>query len=89
METTQKVQTGLRLSPTLIARLKLEAKRNHMSFNGYVENLLDNTTMPRLPKLERKDYLPSREILQLGSTIPAFTQEELDNDPKLVYLLSE
>lgn len=51
METTQKVQTGLRLSPTLIARLKLEAKRNHMSFNGDVENLLDNTTMPRLPKL--------------------------------------
>ena len=60
-----------------------------MSFNGYVETLLDNTTMPRLPKLKRKDYLPSREILQLGSTIPAFTQEELDNDPKLAYLLSE
>lgn len=89
METTQKVQTGLRLSPALISRLKLEARRNHMSFNGYVENLLDNTTMPRLPKLKRKDYAPSEEILQLGRTIPAFTQEELENDPKLAYLLSE
>ena len=89
METTRKVQTGLRLSPALIARLKQEAKKNHKSFNGYVEDVLDTTTMPRLPKLRREDYTPSQEILQLGRTIPPFTQEELDNDPKLAYLLSE
>ncbi len=89
METTRKVQTGLRLSPSLISRLKLEARKNHKSFNGYVEDILDNTTKPRLPKLKREDYLPSQEILQLGHTIPAFTKEELDNDPKLAYLLSE
>lgn len=89
METIQKVQTGLRLSPSLIARLKLEAKKNHMSFNGYVEDILTHTAMPKLPKLKRDDFLPSQDILQLGRTIPSFTQEELDNDPKLAYLLSE
>ena len=89
METTRKVQTGLRLSPILIARLKQEARKNHKSFNGYVEDVLDTTTMPRLPKLKREDYTPSQEILQLGRTIPPFTQEELDNDPKLAYILSE
>ena len=90
MGTTHKIQTGLRLSPSLISRLKIEAKKNNKSFNGYVEDILDNnTTMPTLPKLKREDFIPSQEILQLGSTIPAFTQEELDNDPKLAYLLSE
>jgi len=84
-----KVQTGLRFTPGLIARLKRNAKKNSMSFNKYVENILEKTTAPDFQQLRREDFLPGPEILSLGKTIPDFTREELDNDPKLAYLLSE
>lgn len=87
--TVQKVQTGLRFSPTLIARLKKEAKKNKKSFNGYVEDLLESVSAPAIPKLKREDFAPGKEILSLGETIPAFSEEEIDKDPKLAYLLAE
>ncbi len=87
--TLTKVQTGLRFSPILIARLKREAKKNKKSFNGYVEELLENATTPKMPKLSREEFAPTEEILRLGSTIPSFSQEELDEDPKLAYILSK
>lgn len=87
--TTSKIQTGLRFSPPLILRLKTEARKNKKSFNGYVEDLLESVTAPTFPKLKREDFIPSEEILLLGETIPSFTQKEIDDDPKLAYILSK
>lgn len=84
-----KVQTGLRLSPALISRLKRNAKSKDMSFNGYVEDLLESEVFPSMPKLKREDFQPDEQILRLGKTIPAFTEEEITNDPKLAYILSK
>ena len=88
METT-KVQTGLRFSPALISRLKRNARKSNKSFNKYVEDLLEKSTEPTLQVIKREDFKLSPEILALGKTIPAFTREEIDRDPKLAYLLSE
>ena len=84
-----KVQTGLRFSPALIARLKRGAKQHEMSFNSYVEDLLEKAVKPSFPALRRKDYLPDERLLKLGDTIPAFTAEQLARDPKLAYILSK
>ena len=89
METTTKIQTGLRFPPELIARLKKEARKQKKSFNGYVEEILEKAMAEPLPKLRREDYLPGDTILQLGKTIPAFTREQLEADPKLAYILAE
>jgi len=89
MDSSRRIQTGLRFSPLLIMRLKQAARANHQSFNGYVEGLLDKALNANHPHLDRADFLPTDEILRLGRTIPPFTQEELDNDPKLARLLSE
>ncbi len=90
METqVTKVQTGLRLSPSMIARLKRGARQKDMSFNGYVEDLLEKAITPTMIHLRREDYLPDEKILRLGKTIPAFTKEELARDPKLAYILSK
>ena len=84
-----KVQTGLRFSPALISRLKRNAKNKNMSFNGYVEDLLESAVFPSMPKLKREDFQPDEQILRLGKTIPAFTEDEIANDPKLAYILSK
>lgn len=87
MEITR-VQTGLRFTPSLIARLKGKAKEQKKSFNGYVEDELSKIADAGLPRLSREDYRPSDRILSLGKTIRPFTQEELSADPKLARLLS-
>ena len=89
MDSTRRLQTGLRLKPVLINQLKLRASKNGKSFNGYVEEILHKAVSLNHPHLDRADFIPTDEILRLGSTIPAFTKEELENDPKLAHLLSE
>ncbi len=42
-----------------------------------------------MPKLNREDFIPDEELLSLGKTIPAFSQEEIDKDPRLSGILSE
>ena len=86
---TVKIQTGLRFSPALISRLKRNAKSKNMSFNGYVEELLESAVFPSMPKLRREDFQPDGQILQLGKTIRDFAEEEIAADPKLAYILSK
>ena len=84
-----KVQTGLRFSPLLIEKLKQNARNSRMSFNGYVESVLEHAVKVDVPKLRREDFLPDEEILSLGKTIPPFTEEELKADSKLAYILGK
>ena len=88
MEATR-VQTGLRLKPALIARLKRKARKNNQTFNGYVEQLLESATETAVPQLSRAGFMLDQEFVALGKTIPAFTKEEIERDPKLAYLLGE
>lgn len=85
METTR-VQTVLRLSPELMARVKRKARRQNKSFNSYVEEILDRETTLALPVLP-PDFEVSEEIRNLACcTFSAPSEEQLANDPKLAYL---
>lgn len=85
METTR-VQTVLRLSPELMARVKREARRQNKSFNSYVEEILDRETATAFPVLP-PDYEVSDEIRNLAfCKLAAPSEEELAGDPKLAYL---
>ena len=90
METTI-VQTTIRLPKELMDRIKIQARREHRSFNSYVEHTLDKSTELVFPKLKPEDFIISDEIKNLAASIPAhkFTQEELDADPKLAYLVEK
>ena len=72
-------------------RIKIQARREHRSFNSYVEHTLDKSTELVFPKLKPEDFIISDEIKNLAASIPAhrFTQEELDADPKLAYLVEK
>ena len=90
METTI-VQTTIRLPKELMDRIKIQARREHRSFNSYVEHTLEKSTELVFPKLKPEDFIISDEIMNLAASVPAykFTQEELDADPKLAYLVEK
>ncbi len=84
-----KALTTIRLSPELMERVKRHAKREHRSFNSFVENVLDRATEPVFPKLG-PDFKVSDEILSLRATsFKRPSQEVIDADPKLAYLVKK
>ena len=84
-----KALTTIRLSPELMERVKRHAKREHRSFNSFVENVLDRATEPVFPKLG-PDFKVSDEILSLRATsFKRPPQEVIDADPKLAYLVKK
>ena len=88
-QANQTVQTTIRLPLELMERVKRNAKQEHRSFNSYVEHTLDKATELVFPKLE-PDFKISDEILNLRATHwERPSQEELDADPKLAYLVEK
>lgn len=91
MQTQNRVQTVLRLDDFLFERAKMTAHKNGQSFNSYVESLIEKDAGLVFPKLP-KDFTVSEEILNLVPKESVFrrpSQEELDNDPKLAYLMEK
>ena len=88
---TAKVQTAIRLTPELLERVKRHAKREHRSFNSFVEYALDRVTEPVFPKFIGLDYKISDEIRQFQGSVrfKRPTQKQLDADPKLAYLVEK
>lgn len=83
---TARIQTVLRLSPELMARVKRKARRQNKSFNAYVEEILDRETALELPVLP-PDFEISDEIRNLACCrLAAPSEEELAGNPKLAYL---
>ena len=83
-----RVQTAFRLRPSLIAKLKREAEKEHESLNSYVESILEKHVELEWPQITA-DFKVSDEVLSLacikGWQEP--TQEELDADPRLAHIL--
>ena len=91
MQNTERVQTVLRLPALLYERAKAEAAKENISFNAYVERAIDKFAGLKIPKIP-KDYKISDEILALVPKKSSFTmpsKEELENDPKLAYLIEK
>lgn len=88
METVARTQTIIRLRPELMERVKYRAKGRNMSVNAYVESVLEEATKAPIPKLP-KDFKISPLIEKLSGIIPAPTQEMLESDDRLAYILSK
>ena len=71
-------------------RVKRHAKREHRSFNSFVENVLDRATEPVFPKLG-PDFKVSDEIRSFQGSVKFKrpSQKEIDADPKLAYLVKK
>lgn len=87
--TITRVQTAFRLDTGLINRLKRKAKAKGLSLNAYVEHVLAKDAPAELvwPKVEFPKEVPAF-VKELQSDKPlSFTKEELEEDPKLDYLV--
>ena len=89
MEQTSIIQTGIRMDISLYERLKRNAKRENRSLNNYVVTLLEAATAPKYPQLRREDYPIDEDLLALGHVLAEPSPEELENDPRLAYILGK
>lgn len=90
METTRRIQTAFRLEESLLNRLKKKAGRQNKSLNSYVEALLkaDVRDEPEYPRMSFP--IPqSARVSRMLDILPGFTDEELQNDDKLAYILGK
>ena len=86
MATTTRIQTAFRFTPELLARIRHSARKENLSVNTYVERVLDKATTLIFPKLPQDFEIPE-ELLQSAGCIPAPTEQELKNDPRLAHAL--
>ena len=76
----------IRLQPRIMEKLKYTAKKEKLSVNAYVEKVLDEATMAKIPKLP-KDFKIDPVIDSWRVSTREFTQEELDADPRLAHIM--
>ena len=76
----------IRLQPRIMEKLKYTAKKEKLSVNAYVEKVLDEATMAKIPKLP-KDFKIDPVIDSWRVNTREFTQEELDADPRLAHIM--
>lgn len=84
---TARVSSLIRLQPGLMERAKRRAKQENLSFNAYIERLLEQDSRLEWPTLPA-DFKVSEEIL--GFQIDGWkepSKEELEADPKLAHIL--
>ncbi len=86
METRTKIQTVIRIRPEVMERVKYQARGNKMSFNAFVESILDQATKVSIPKLSKEIELDPL-VKSISGAIPAPTPEMLEQDERLAHLL--
>ena len=79
-------QIAFRFDNALIARIKLTARSRGLSLNDYAKALFERVTLLDSPILP-ENYTASDELRAMTGFIKGFTKEQLENDPKLEYLL--
>ena len=84
---TSRVSSLIRLQPGLMERAKRRAKQENLSFNAYIERLLEQDSRLEWPTLPA-NFKVSEEIL--GFQIDGWkepSKEELEADPRLAHIL--
>lgn len=81
-----RVQTAFRLRPSLIAKLKKKAEKEHESLNSYVESILERHVELEWPQIPA-DFKVSDLLLSMNSSIPMPSKEELEEDPRMAHIL--
>ncbi len=88
METITRTQTVIRFREDILNRARYKAKQQSMSLNAYLEHVVEEAVKPQIPKLP-KEFKVSDFVKSLSGVITAPSQEELEADPKLAYILGK
>ncbi len=88
METRNYKQTGIRLPEELITGLKRKAKSKGMSFNAYVESVLEEDIKAEIPYIDPDEEIDS-DILALSGILKMPSRMEIEVDPRLKTILTQ
>lgn len=97
MDSVRSVQTAFRFRPELLERLKRRAHFEGKSLNQYVEGILEKSLMSK--EIRYKEACEALAELEVPKTIPpelmalsrfkvCFTEEEIEDDPRLETILN-
>ena len=85
----RKIQTAFRLDPNLLLRAKLQAKRQEISLNRLVERAVESYLGDAgTPSRAAVEPIPVW-VVELSDGARAFSQQELEADDRLAYLLAK
>ena len=85
----RKIQTAFRLDPNLLLRAKLQAKRQEISLNRLVERAVESYLGDAgTPSRAAVEPIPDW-VVELSDGARAFSQQELEADDRLAYLLAK
>lgn len=98
MESLRTVQTAFRFRPDLVSRMKNKARLLGKSLNSYVEEVIEKDLAPQedkygaiyevLAEIKCPETV-SPEVLSLSRFRMEFTEEDLQQDERLAYLLEK
>lgn len=81
-------QTGIRLPEILIAKAKRKAKRRGLSFNAYVESVLQKDVNEEIPYIDPEAPIDP-ELLSLAKGVCLPPREVIEQDNRLREILLE
>ena len=84
----EKVQAILRMSPETYEAIRRAAGRSHKSFNSYAVEILEAAAIPKPePKIKISELKPDPVLESFILPSLDLTEEEINNDPRLVAIL--
>lgn len=96
---TRSIQTAFRFRPKMLAQMKNKARLQGVSLNSYVENLVQKDIDGQESRYEEiyrelsKIKINPETVKEVNDSFSKFnirfTQEEIDSDKRLAYILSK
>ena len=89
MENSERIQTGIRMAPSLYERLKGNAKKERRSLNNYITRILEQAVEPAIPRLDLSSFKIDDDLKRLGGLVGHISDEQIQRDPRLKCILGK
>ena len=89
MDNHERIQTGIRMAPSLYERLKRNAKKERRSLNNYITRILEQAVEPAIPRLDLSSFKIDDDLKRLGGLVGHISDEQIQRDPRLKSILGK
>lgn len=89
MDSVERIQTGVRITPSLYEKLKRNAKKERRSLNNYITRILEQAVEPAIPRLDLATFKIDDDLKRLGGLVGHISDEQVQRDPRLKSILAK
>lgn len=89
MDSVERIQTGVRITPSLYEKLKRNAKKERRSLNNYITRILEQAVEPAIPRLDLATFKIDDDLKRLGGLVGHIPDEQIQRDPRLKSILAK